>query len=303
QGGVSMLGACLPMLVSIGMSFWVWGSVRSMSDYGNMRQYLELYDVYTQSYDKHYEENKQHYEEKENIELSTRLAQQEVLDFFKNSRDADSFLMIKNVWAADVPWSSAIPDSFSDTKYTDPNRIFELDENGNIQVDKDGNKIHMEGGEFEHMMSSYDKVTAVLRADSANSNNGYLIVVLVSSGIMMISQLVMARAQRASGMTPTLDPTENPILSSMQVNMKLMVYVMPAIMAVFMLIQPAAFAMYMGVGSATTLIISTTSTQIMKMLEKRHEKEIVNTVQKYGRPDPKDLIDTKDIEFDKEDKK
>jgi len=276
--GFGMFGSCIPILVTLVLSIWIYGSVRTMASYNNMRQYIEFYNVYQNEYTISKEAGN-------DDSKSTRIAQQAVYDFYQNNHDHDSFLWIKNVWSSDVPWNPAIPDNLNTVGvYGNADHIL-----------KDGKEVSTQT--LSAIKGDYATVTALIRESSYNKNNGLLIIILASSGIMMVSQILISRAQRGSGMQ--LAPTsDSPFAQSMQTNMKLMVYITPAIMALFMLWQPAAFALYMGVGSATTLLISQTSIQIMKHFEKKHEKELITTVQKYGRPDPSS-IKVSDVEFDK----
>ncbi|MDR1138835.1 MAG: YidC/Oxa1 family membrane protein insertase [Clostridiales bacterium] len=291
QEGFSLFGSCLPIIVSLILSIWIWGSVRGMSEYGNMRQYLELYDVYQREMAIAPEDSKY------DANSPTERAQQAVFEYFQNNRQLDSFLWIKNIWSSDTPWTSAIPDNLNSAgKFARDNLITvqELDKDGNVTK-----SYKLDDSEFNDLLARYDVVTKMIRNDPSNNTNGLLILILFSSGAMFLSQLLVQRAQKA-GQSMSVN-TDSPFANALQNNMKVMIYIMPAIMAFFMLLQPAAFTLYIGIGSVTTTIISLTSTQIMKSFEKHHERELVTKVQKYGRPDPKELFNIQDIEFDKQD--
>ncbi|MDR3021199.1 MAG: YidC/Oxa1 family membrane protein insertase [Clostridiales bacterium] len=277
QEGFSMFGFCLPMLVSLVLSIWVWQSVRAISEFKNMQQYLQWYDVYVQALqDKGFDKFTQNAEEQ-------KIGQQAVVDFYAKNGNKDSFLTVKNIWIADVPWASSVNNS-NDFK-------------GRVGSYNNSSKIDgIDDGEFNDIIAQYDVVTLQLRDSKENSHNGFMILIVFSAGALLLSQILMQKLQRTGGM-PTMAPTDNQFLQGMQTQMKMMVYIMPAIMGVFMVFQPAAFTLYMGVGSMTTLIINQVSTRILKMLDKQKEHNQLTKVQKYGRPDPKNIIDK---EFDKD---
>jgi pimeloyl-ACP methyl ester carboxylesterase len=251
-----------------------------------MRQYLEWYNVFNQELVIPQDESQY-----DHGWTKDRQAQQAVLEFYKANKHRDSFLWITSIWSPDVPWATPIS-SPSDFK-TRANDYY-----NNNRMYRDGKKIS--DSEFRDVRDDYSTVTQILRDDkSLNSSNGLLILVVLSAGAMAASQLAMQKMQRANSMG-MVNPNSQ-LMTSMQSQMKIMMWIMPAVMFALYLSQPAAFTLYMGVSSTTTLIINITSTFVLKTLEKANEKSKTKKVQKYGRPDPNDLIDDKqiqDIKFD-----
>jgi len=73
--------------------------------------------------------------------------------------------------------------------------------------------------------------------------------------------------------------------------MKFMMFFMPVMMCIFALTYTAMFTLYILVNSATTILINLFTTLAMngggKLKEKKNKTS--DGIQKYGRPDPKDL--------------
>ncbi|MCL2598658.1 MAG: YidC/Oxa1 family membrane protein insertase [Firmicutes bacterium] len=146
-------------------------------------------------------------------------------------------------------------------------------------------------------LGRYDKVTADLRASANNSANGYLILVVLASGISFLSFWVMQKQQSASGMnmmgmggtSPFGDPKN--AQGTQKWTMRIMRFMMPAMYIYFGLVNSAMFSIYMIASSLITLGFTTFMTFLINMLEKKKTHDEITKVQQYGRPDPKDLID------------
>ena len=74
-------------------------------------------------------------------------------------------------------------------------------------------------------------------------------------------------------------------------SMKMMMVIMPLMMGFFALQYTAVFTLYIVVNSAMTILINVFTTMAMNGKSKHNEKKLRSPdgIQKYGRPDPKDL--------------
>jgi len=165
-----------------------------------------------------------------------------------------SFLWIRSIWVADVPWGAPVPD-FNAFQ----NRI------GN-RYNGEGSRIpeyrEYDSGEewrelspllFNSLNSryTYEAVVRRIRADESMSRrNGFLILALLAVALSVLSQVVMMRQQKKSGQVNQM------AVGGSAGMMKGMMFIMPVMIGVFALFQSSAFALYMITNSAMTLIIT-----------------------------------------------
>ena len=211
-------------------------------------------------------------------------AQEATVKAFEENRT--SFLWIKSLWVADVPWANSVPDwsSFKKTmtsikKYhylewdANPGKVYIGDADGQTKFNDMANE------------ATYKIVTAKVRDDAKlYKTNGYLIMVILVVGLSLLSQFITTRQQKKSGQ-----------LNDAQAGagmMKMMMWIMPLMLAAFALSSSSAFTLYMVTNSAMTLIINLITTLIVNLMDGGFKKK--NTVVvKHGRLDPNDRINKK----------
>ncbi|MCX4313039.1 MAG: membrane protein insertase YidC [Clostridia bacterium] len=159
-----------------------------------------------------------------------------------------SFLWIKNIWAPDVPWGNQAVLSKS---------AF-LSGIGDYQKSETSG---LDGGVQTRLIDKYDEVMYRLLNDAQTSRtNGYLIlpilVVLLSVGAQLLSMFQQKRAGQVNAQ------------GGVATSMKVMMFVMPVMMAVFALQSASIFALYMAVNSATTLLFNLLFTGIIRLIDK-----------------------------------
>lgn len=159
-----------------------------------------------------------------------------------------SFLWIKNIWAPDVPWGnqavlskSAFISGIGDYQNSTTSKLDEA-----VQT---------------RLIDKYDEVMYKLLNDEQTSRtNGYLIlpilVVLLSVGAQLLSMFQQKRAGQVNAQ------------GGVATSMKVMMFIMPVMMAVFALQSASIFALYMAVNSATTLCLNLLFTGIIRLIDK-----------------------------------
>lgn len=194
-------------------------------------------------------------------------------------RVKESFLWVRNIWSPDVPWRKAILsyDQFISniSGYNDYDKVVKK-----CKVDRDA----LSASAFADMISEtkYNNVTGLLRGDEErNRANGFLVLPILSVAFSFLSQFISARLQKKSGQAAPE--------GGMAGSMKMMMIIMPVMMGAFALSYTAMFTLYIVVNSATTILINVFTSLFMDMSGKKKEKQRTTGVQKYGRPDPKDL--------------
>ncbi|MBD5132477.1 MAG: membrane protein insertase YidC [Clostridiales bacterium] len=162
-----------------------------------------------------------------------------------------SFLWIQNIWAPDVPWGSqAVLDWSTFLKG--------INKYQNASKSELPTEVHQDA--CNEVM--YNEVMGKILSDTSHSRtNGYLIlpilVVLLSIGTQILSMFQQKRAGQvnATGGAAT--------------SMKVMMVIMPIMLAVFAIQYASIFALYMVVNSATTLFFNFTFTGIIRLIDKR----------------------------------
>lgn len=280
QNGISMFGACLPMIVTLVIFFLVFGAFSTYSQYANLSAYNAMVDSYNasvQMYVKN-EDNANGFliesrdpalgdvaylvdfeqfitvsqTESSSFEDKTEAEKMTIVrDYVRdNARKAsadyyrsnkNNFLWVNNIWYPDSPLNKEVP-NFSGFSSTISRAV--------------GNGID---ASYE---ASYDEVTHYLRESGYENShgklegkavNGYFVLIVLAIGLMFLQQFISMRSQKDANELGTVDG------SGAKTN-KWMLIMMPIIYGVFSFLYSAAFSLYMITntlyGLITTLIIN-----------------------------------------------
>ncbi|MCL2061305.1 MAG: membrane protein insertase YidC [Firmicutes bacterium] len=188
----------------------------------------------------------------------------------------ESFLWVKNIWVADVPWTRSVMDE-------------DAFRNAVGKYGRDGRNgatgaLGVAPAELDRMMSYYPVVTEKLYADeNVNTRNGYLVLPILSILVMVVSQMLTRRMQKNSGMA-----AGGPMGG--MAGGKMMAYMMPVMFGIFSLFYTTAFSLYMIMNSLVMIAVSLGAAGVIKLLDKREAKETESEeeegVLRIGRPDP-----------------
>ncbi len=279
QAGFSYFSSCLPAIVTMAVMFSLLGALNEVSQYMNFKEYYELYNRYDAAiveYDRMDDASKAALkeqgvvtDERKNpdgsvIDYNVQYAQKEVFDYYQENKT--SFLWIKNIWSPDVPWKKEVN---SESQF-------------NTNIGKYGTSASKSGltdDELARMKTMYPTVMGLLLAEESNGANGYLILPVLSVLMSVAMQLVTMRQQKKSGQV-------NEAMGSGA--MKAMMFIMPVMIGFFSLSYTSAFALYLVVNYAFSLIINVGSNLILLAIDKKEQHKLETEVHKYGRPDPND---------------
>ncbi|MCH5154459.1 MAG: membrane protein insertase YidC [Clostridiales bacterium] len=273
--GYSYFSSCLPMIVTLVVFITLWLSMQTIARYMTFKEYTTMYDeyqyVYSQIEDKaiaekvgqdvvyqmYYYGLDESYTKKlkENAEYKAALPNDFTVmrEGTKSIKKVQaSFLWIKNIWAPDVPWGDQAVlswDKFKDG-VGDYSKASTAMPNNNRAHSEAVNEV------------KYKEVMGKLLNDKTESRtNGYLVlpvlVVLLSFG----SQLISMRQQKRAGQVNAQ--------GGVATSMKVMMFIMPVMMAVFATQYASIFAIYMTMNSATTLIFNALFSWIIKLIDSR----------------------------------
>ncbi len=167
-----------------------------------------------------------------------------------------SFLWVKNIWSQDLPWEHPIKSSFASYNFvTDAGCIASC----KSQCAGTSNRINSITEE------NYQELTAGLEKEKKEPN-GYLILVVLSIGAMLLSQIIMNKMNKSQMELSTVDG-ENGTSAMTQ---KMMTWMMPVMFGFFSFMYTASFSIYMVVSSVFSLL----STLLINFLvEKGFERQ------------------------------
>ncbi|MCH5351119.1 MAG: membrane protein insertase YidC [Clostridiales bacterium] len=293
--GYSYFSSCIPMIVTLVVFITLWQSMYTIASYMTFKQYVALYDGYTAAetvvVDSHGEEARDtlakevgqdvvvrlYYdgiteewlngELKEKYDLSDDFAEKFIEELnkdhsfdYKKPQQA-KFLWIENIWAPDVPWNDQaildykkFYDSIKNRKYN-TEAVSGLTDAQLAILIADGSDPTM-----------YNKVMGKLLS-SENTHrkvNGYLVLPILVLLLSVASQFISSLQQKRAGQTNEK--------GGFATSMKVMMFMMPALMLFFSLQYASIFTLYMAVNSATSLLLNVLFTGIIKLSERRRTK-------------------------------
>lgn len=153
-------------------------------------------------------------------------------------QEQSSFLWIKNIWVTDSPTKHPVESNWETFRSTHS---------------YSGNNI----GE-----SGYAKLIAHLD-EEVNAPNGYFILVILTAGLSLLSQIVMSKSQKAQMELQTVD-------GQGAQTQKIMTWMMPIMMAVFAFMYTSAFSIYIIL---STVISMLTTFGINFIVDRKFKKE------------------------------
>ena len=190
------------------------------------------------------------------------VAQQKVKDVYETEVKM-SFLWIKNIWNADTLMAKPI-NNLADFKKNIGNYA-----NPGHGVDADKLSDMLNSGKYELVMGK------LLNDPEYNSENGYFILPALTIILSIAMQLLSYRQQKESGQMTAQSESSS----------KIMMFVMPIMMAFFAFSYTAAFALYLVMSYVVSIAIALIGTLVVKLADRKAAKNMVTEVQRYGRPD------------------
>ncbi len=267
--GYSYFSSCLPMIATLVIFITLWLSMNTVAQFMTLKQYAELYDEYNVAYSQAVTET----DDAKAVEigqdvvftmyydgitdeyvagLREKYGLSESFDLENSDKIQASFLWVKNIWAPDVPWGNkAILSYDSFIKAID--KYKNSDRNG-LDSDKISDLINSQG--------TYERVMARLLSDDSHSKtNGFLILPILVVVLSVGSQLLTMMQQKRAGQVNAKGGTAT--------SMKVMMFIMPVMMAVFAIQYASIFTLYMVMNSAMSLTLNALFSFIIKAMDKR----------------------------------
>ena len=156
--------------------------------------------------------------------------------------NGSKFLWVKNIWVTDSPTKNPVESSWEEFKKT-----YEYD-----------------GVDIESNGKGYSKLIAGLEEEQ-DSPNGYFILVALTALSSLLMQFVLGKSQKAQMELQTVD-------GQGAQTQKVMMWMMPIMMAVFAFMYTAAFSLYIIISS----ILSLLTTLLINFIADKKFKPAVN---------------------------
>lgn len=194
-----------------------------------------------------------YYVEEDKVNAVVKTAQDAAADAFLSSQKENGFLWVKNIWIEDLPWKKA----FLNKETYNSDVTFSYSKGCSCSATKIESSIN--DPEVYDILFGSSKLDEV-----KNQPNGYLILVVISIGTMLISQLIMTKSQKAQLELQSVDQTGAQTSKMMQ-------WMMPIMFGIFSFMYTASFSLYLIVST----VFSTLSTVIInKIVEVKFVKNI-----------------------------
>lgn len=270
----SMMGMCLPTIITFVVFFVVFAGFRQMVGYQFAKDYKECVNTYNQTIAEQIEQNKDaafivdNGDGKFDIDdvakteegaafykQAKEKAQQAVYDVYYSSDQVKirSWLWIKNIFVSDN-WAEAVPDFATVTGQkgmaTSKLTGITIDEYNDVMGKLLGTGGYGKNGKW----------------------NGLLILPVLSIALSILSTKLLSNA---NGQPPAPAATgkgeEADKAKAQQQSMKMMQYVMPLMIGVFAIFYSGAFALYMFTSSLCAILFQLTFNLIAKIVDKKRD--------------------------------
>lgn len=279
----SMLGSCLPSIISLVIFFMVFSGFNGMVKQYNINMYKELsstyfstYEtqraaVYASEYDRLIAEGKEEQIAKDTASVSakesaTTAAQTAVVDNFESKyKNEIKFMWVNNVFMPDS-WKNPIPDY----------ETFIGSGIGKLGIDT-ASIEHGNNTEYDEVMSPLiAKYNDVKRNGKSGSRwNGFMLLPIITGLITFASTKLMKQNQPPQA--PTAGANGKDMQNAMQANMKMMQWFMPIMLAVFALLYSTAFTVYMVISNLFSTVFQLIYNACVKVNDKRNEEKRLQT--------------------------
>ena len=167
----------------------------------------------------------------------------------------NSFLWVKNIWSQDIPWEHPVKADFAQYNFVKKSGC----------IDSCSARCNGEDLTITNVTEAqYDELTADLVEEKSQAN-GYLILVVLSIGTMLLSQFIAQKQNKTQTELGTVDGANGSAAQSQ----KMMTWMMPLMFGMFSFMYTASFSIYIVVSSVFSL---TANAIINKLVDKKFER-------------------------------
>jgi YidC/Oxa1 family membrane protein insertase len=258
--GYSVGGACLPVLLTLGLFIAVFSGLNAYATYRNADTYNQL----VAEYNTMIEEDGLDPE----AEADKQLIDQKLIDKYNELNPP--WFWVKNPWRPDVTYAEGF---FNFMARANPIPTFEefFNVNGQTNFGVGAMKLEEQSGyDTNAAKKDYNAIMEPIRQSKGNGN-GYYILIVLAVGISFLSQYIMQKTQN-----PAQQPGADAAMSGGM--MKFMLILFPLMLGVFAFSYSSVFTLYIITNSLlsliTTFLINIIVERRMKMLKAKRLEAI-----------------------------
>lgn len=248
--GYKTAGACLPVLISLGLVIYIFSAVNSFSTYTTANLYNNMAEHYTQLIQEVDEETQElKYYDEETYTLN-QAGKDKMVEKFESLNP--SFLWIKNPWR---------PDSYKSSISS-----YEEFKNGTIGVTALKMETEFAEQQYNQIMGS------ISQSKKYNGWNGILILPILAALVSFLSQFITTKMQgqpQIAGQSKTM--------------MRVTMIMLPAITLYFALTYTSGFSIYLIFNSIFTTLSTIIISKAVNIKAKKQEVEVNSQTQGYRR--------------------
>lgn len=262
--GMNVYSSCLISILYIALTmvvfFTLFADLRKYAAYEAVYQY----DVMEQKYDAVLDETG-----------DTTAAKEAAAQIWTQNKDG--WLWVKNIWRADtqvnpMPTYKDLKSLVSSGSYKSVSEKFK-------EIDQD----------------KYAQVTSAVAKSENRGWNGYYILAVLAVGLTFLSQFVSElgnkverkKKDRINKFYQVEDDKNKAKSQPSAGSMKLLKYILPIIMAIFVITSSAAFGIYIVVSSAASILINLLINYLVKICTKKQELEVLAVLEKQEKKNAK----------------
>jgi YidC/Oxa1 family membrane protein insertase len=297
EHGYSMLGACLPMIVTLVVFGVVFSGFTAMVKYQNETVFEDLKTEYYAVYNPIEKEKENKFIKDRfpewNLESSDTARKEKINEIATTDRQAvdalkteiaaaakpgaetavraayakkrDGLPWVQNIFMPDAPWSKVVPDY----------GLFSGENGGFLGMGRINAKV---AGLNE---AEYNKIMGPIMREYGNKPNGFLILPI----ICLLLNLLMMKLNPQQNQQPNMNMNMmnpmggDPEASAKQAQMssKVSMFMMPAMMFVFALFYSGAFTLYLVVSSSFSIAFNFIYNKVYAKKDKQEEIVAANT--------------------------
>ena len=253
----SMLGSCLPSIISLVIFFMVFSGFNGMVKQYNINMYKDLSSSYYSTY-----------ETQRATAYTTEYNR--LINDGKSETEADEAATIVAKETATTAAQNAIVSSW---KNPIPDyETFIGNGIGKLGIDT-ASIEHGNRTEYEEVMNPLiAKYNQVKRNGKSGSRwNGFMLLPIITGLITFASTKLMKQTQPPQ--PPTANGSGKDMQNAMQANMKMMQWFMPIMLAVFALLYSTAFTVYMVISNLFSTVFQLIYNACVKVNDKRNEEK------------------------------
>ncbi len=262
----SMLGSCLPSIISMVIFFMVFAGFNGMIKQYNAQMYVDMSYAYYDAYDSATGTDAE----------KTMTAEQAVVEKYETDyKKQTKFLWVRNVFMPDS-WKRPIP-NYENFIGTGIGKL-------GIKYDGDISSLEKDGRQVNLTISEYDEKIMkplIVKYNDYNQDgaqkawNGLMLLPLIAGFITFASTKLMKQVQPPA--MPTANGQGEGMQNAMQTNMKMMQWFMPVMLGVLALLYSTAFTIYMVISNLFSTIFQLVYNLVVKANDKRREEKLQAT--------------------------